>query len=96
MQASLEGPEGISTIRSRLQRKGPASGPFLIYCNPGVMDAQAQELPQSPARRAEPVRDLNARQNVVLTARSGPYGGLEARIAPLWVSKDERAEPSSD
>ena len=23
----------ISRIRSRLQRKGPASGPFLIYCN---------------------------------------------------------------
>ena len=38
MQASLEGPEKgrlsiISRIRSRLQRKGPPSGPFLIYCN---------------------------------------------------------------
>ena len=54
MQASLESPEGpqsiISRVRSRLQRKGLASGPFLIYCTPALAAAGELGLPASDAR----------------------------------------------
>ena len=75
--------------RSRLQRKGPASGPFLIYCNPGGAQPPGISLATRISGRVNEGNSLGSTDQYKIMDLITLHGTLA--IAPLaMISAEDR------